>query len=100
LARKYISETYFDSEIDAARSIMNSLFFSSYNAVFKIGKRISLKNNVYYLTDRIASQQLNVVTNSINGQEFVTSDSYSIIKKPTQTRGDLELKYNVSKNRL
>lgn len=100
LAKKYISDTYFDTEIDANRSNINNTFFSSYNAVFKIGKKISLKSNVHYLNDKLKSQQLNVSTNSINGQEFTTSDNYSLIKKPTQIRGDIEAKYNVSKKSL
>lgn len=100
LAKKYISDSYIDTEIDANRSNINSSFFSSYNAVFKIGKKLSLKSNIYYLNDKLKSQQINVSTNSINGQEFSTSDNYSLIKKPKQIRGDIEAKYNISKNSL
>lgn len=99
-AKKYISDIYFDTEIDANRSNINSSFFSSYNAVFKIGKKLSLKSNIYYLNDKLKSQQINISTNSISGQEFTTSDKYSLIKKPNQIRGDMEAKYNVSKKSL
>lgn len=100
LAKKYIPDNYFNTDIDANRSNINSLLFSSYNAVLKIRKRISLKSNIYYLSDRLSSQQLNVAANTINGQEFITSDNYSITKKPRQIRGDFEVKYNVSKKSL
>lgn len=100
LAKKYIPEFYFSTEIDAKRSNLNNSFFGSYNAIFKIGKRVNIKTNLYYLNDRLKSKQLNIATNTINGQEFTTSDAYSIIKKPTQLRGDIEAKYHVSKKSL
>jgi len=100
LAKKYIPDTYFNTDIDAKRRNINNSLFGSYNAVFKIGKKLSLKGNIYYLNDRLTSQQLNTSINNINGQEFTTSDAYSIVKKPTQIRGDLEVKYNVSKKSL
>ncbi len=100
LAKKYIPDTYFDTDIDPKRSNINNSFFCSYNAVFKISKNLNIKSNLYFLTDRLTSQQLNIATNNINGQEFTTSDSYSIVKKPKQIRGDLEAKYNVSKKTL
>lgn len=100
LAVKYIPDTYFNTEIDSKRSNLNNAFFGSYNAVFKVGKKLSVKSNLYYLNDRIASQQLNVASNNINGQEFSTSDRNTITKKPTQIRGDLEAKYNISNKSL
>lgn len=100
LAVKYIPDTYFNTNIDAKRSNVNNAFFGSYNAVFKIGKRLSIKSNLYYLNDKIRAHQLNVASNNINGQEFKTSDQNTIIKKPTQMRGDLEAKYNISNKSL
>lgn len=100
LAKKYIPDTYFNTDIDAKRSNINNSFFGSYNAVFKIGKKINLKSNLYYLNDRLKSEQLNISANNINGQQFTTSDKYSIIKKPVQMRGDIEVKFNISKKSL
>ncbi len=100
LAKKYIPDTYFNTDIDAKRSNINNSLFGSYNAVFKIGKKLSVKGNIYYLNDRLISQQLNTSINNINGQQFTTSDAYSIVKKPSQIRGDVEIKYNVSKKSL
>lgn len=100
LAVKYIPDTYFNTEIDSKRSNLNNAFFGSYNAVFKVGKKLSVKSNLHYLNDRISAEQLNVASNNINGQEFNTSDQNTITKKPTQTRGDLEAKYNISNKSL
>jgi len=60
LAVKYIADTYFNTDIDAKRSNVNNTLFGSYNAVFKIGKKLSVKSNLYYLNDRITAQQLNI----------------------------------------
>jgi hypothetical protein len=100
LAKKYIPDTYFNTDIDSKRSNINNSFFSSYNAVFKIGKKINLKSNLYYLNDKLTSEQLNVSINNINGQQLITSDNYSIVKKPVQLRGDVEIKYNISTKSL
>ncbi|MFT3947478.1 MAG: hypothetical protein QM763_10970 [Agriterribacter sp.] len=100
LAKKYIPDTYFDTEIDPQRSNINNSFFGSYNATFKVGSKLSIKTNLYYLNDKISSEQSNVTSNNIYGQQFITSDKYSIKKKPTQYRGDIEAKYNISKNSL
>lgn len=100
LAKRFIPDTYFDIDIDARRSNINNAFFGSYNAVFKMGKRVSLKTNFYYLNDRVTSRQTYINKNNINGQEFTTSDIYSIRKIPTQYRGDVEMKYNTSPKSL
>jgi hypothetical protein len=100
LAKKYIPETYFNTDIDAERSNINNSLFASYNAVFKIRKKLSLKNNFYCLDDRLTSQQLNIATNIIDDQEFATSDKYLIVKRPAQIRGDLQVKYNVTQKSL
>ena len=100
LAKKFIPDTYFDTDIDPQRSNINHSFFGSYNAAFKVGEKLSLKANLYYLNDKINSEQLYIASNNINGQEFPTSDLYSIVKKPIQYRGEIEAKYNVSKKSL
>jgi len=100
LAKKTIPDTYFNSEIDPDRNNINNSFFGSYNAAFRVGKKLSLKTNLYYLKDQIYSEQFFVSSNNINGQHFTTSDQYSINKKPTQYRADIDAKYNVSKTSL
>jgi hypothetical protein len=100
LAKKYIPDTYFETDIDPERSNINNAFFGSYNAAFKVGQKLNLKTNLYYLNDNINSEQLSLVSNNINGQQFKTSDFNSIVKKAKQYRGDIEAKYNLSKKSL
>lgn len=100
LSKRYIPDMYFDIALDPKRSNINHSLFGSYNSVFKIGRRLSVKTNLYYLKDRINSIQNYVSNNFINGQEFITADKYDIIKVPTQYRGEVELKYNTSPKSL
>jgi hypothetical protein len=100
LAKKYIPDTYFDTDIDPKRSNINNSFFGSYNNVFKVGKKFSLRANLYYLNDKLTARQKNITSNIIGGQQFTTSDDYSIVKKPGQIRGDFDAKYNISKKSL
>ncbi len=100
MAQKYIPDTYFNTGIDESRNHINHSLFGSYNAAFKLNQRFNLKTNFYYLSDRINSNQSSLAANQINGQKFLTSDLYSIQKKPEQYRGDLEAKYLASENSL
>lgn len=100
LAQRYIPDTYFNIALDAQRSNINRSLFGSYNSVFKLSKRLSVKTNLYYIQDKINSVQNYVTTNLINQQEFITSDRYDITKTPNQYRADIELKYNASATSL
>ena len=100
VAKRVIPETYFDIDLDAQRYNKNNSFFSNYNSVFKIGKRLNIKTSLYYLSDKISVHQSNTANNFINGQEFLTSDIFNTRKKPFQYRGDIELKFNSSRNSL
>jgi len=100
LATKYLPETYFNTFLDARRLNLNHSFFSSYNAVFKLGPKVDVKTNLYYLTDRISALQRNENTNVVDGQRFTTTDQYETRKTPRQLRGDLELKYSLSPGSL
>lgn len=97
---KVIPETLFSNIIDNSRTNNNNLIFSNYNSLFKISKRISVKTNIYYLHDNINFQQITNFTNIINNETFITSDNNTSNKKPNLYRGDLELKFNSSKNSL
>jgi hypothetical protein len=100
LAKKIISENFFSNELDDSRANINNAWFCSYNNIFKVGNRLSIKTNLYYINDKITSEQLSENSNFINNQQFLTSDKYSIQKKPVQYRGDIEIKYNSSKKSL
>ncbi len=98
--QKVISETLFSNIIDDDRSNINNLLFTNYNNLFKINKRIAVKTNLYHLNDN-----LNFVQNSLNelkfdSVNFTTSDSFTTNKKPQLNRGDIEFKFNTSKNSL
>ena len=98
--QKVISESLFSNIIDDEKSNINSMLFSNYNSIFKINKRLSVKTNLYYLNDNINFEQISISENSFENQIFTTSDNYNTNKKPQFYRGDIELKYNTSKNSL
>jgi len=97
---KVISETLFSNGIDDDRANINNMLFSNYNSIFKINKRLSIKTNLYYINDNIKLNQLNTNENNIQNQSFITTDDFKTTKKPQFYRGDIELKYNTSKNSL
>ncbi|PWA06563.1 hypothetical protein DB895_03875 [Flavobacterium psychrotolerans] len=99
-AKKYIPEIAFSCALDESRANINNTLFSNYNTIFKIGKRISIKSNLYYVNDKISTNQLSESNNTINNESFITSDSYFIEKKPTQYRGNVDIKANTSKKSL
>jgi len=99
-AEKLIYETRFPNLLDDRRANINKQFFGNYNSIFKIQKKLSIKTNLYYLQDKITTDQLLESQYQISNQNFTTTDNTVIIKKPQQYRGDLEIKYNTSKSSL
>jgi hypothetical protein len=99
-AQKIIPETRFSNTLDNKRVNINNQYFGNYNAIFKINKRLKVKTNLYYINDKITSEQLFENSYIINNEEFTTTDNTFITKKPKQYRGDLEIKYNFSKTSL
>jgi hypothetical protein len=97
-ATKIIPESLFSSALGNERANINNQFFGNFNSIFKIGKQLSIKTNGYYIRDRIVRNELVENQFQINNQSFATSDYTSLIKKPEQYRGDLEIKYTLSKN--
>lgn len=92
IAPRYLSEPTINNIIDDKRNNINNNFWSSYNALHKLGNKGSIKTNLYYLRDEIKSEQQYQDNNIINGQSFITSEEYFINKKPIQYRGDVEIK--------
>ena len=72
----------------------------TFNSIFKLSKRINLKTNIFYLKDKIESNRFIENRYQFNDSTFSTSDEVTISKKPILFRGDLELKWNTSKNSL
>ena len=100
LTHKVISESLFSSIIDDERSNINNMFFSNYNSIFKLNKRLSVKTNLYYLNDNINFNQIATNENNFNNETILTIDNFTTNKKPQFFRGDIEVKYNSSKNSL
>lgn len=99
-AKKLIPESIFTSSLDDSRANINNAIFGNYNSIFKIGKKASLKLNLYYTQDKILQTQF-FQNNILTGDgTFSTSDLYQTQKKPFLYRGDIELKINTSKNSL
>jgi len=98
-SKKIIPETSFSDEL-GNRTNINNQYFGNYNFIFKIGKRISIKSNLYYLNDKISTKEM------FNNQYFIEEDTFSTVdnkevyKKPIQYRGDFNIKINTSKTSL
>ncbi|MEO6547464.1 MAG: hypothetical protein ABIN94_05670 [Ferruginibacter sp.] len=99
-AKKVLPETIYSSPLDEKRANINNSLFGNYNHLFKIAERLSIKTNLFYIHDKLSSQQFFANNNLINGRQILTSDQYNIEKRPAQYRGDVEIKYNASKNAL
>ena len=99
-AKKIIPETRFSNLLDDKRTNLNNQFFGNYNAIFKLNSKLSVKVNLYYLKDRITTNQLFENQFDINNENFITSDNTFITKNPQQYRGDIEIKYGTSKTSL
>lgn len=99
-AEKIIPETRFSNLLEDRRANINNQFFGNYNAIFKLNPKLSIKTNLYYLQDRITTNQFFQNDFKINNDVFTTTDNTFIIKKPQQYRGDLEIKYNTTKTSL
>lgn len=99
-AKKIVPETRFSNLLEDRRANINNQFFGNYNAIFKLNPKLSIKTNLYYLHDKITTNQLFQNQFEINNENFTTTDNTFITKKPQQYRGDIEIKYNTSKTSL
>ncbi len=99
-AKKLIGEYYVDFDLEEDRTNNNNSIFGSYNAVFKLHPKLTSKINLYYLKDRLLSQQSEFTRIKINGEEILTSDISRIKKFPEQYRSDIELKWSTSTTSL
>lgn len=100
LAPKYLNENIFNSQLDDQRQNINNNLWTSYNALHKINKKLSIKTNFYYLDDNILAEQFFEDNNTINGQTLITSDEVSFNKKPKQIASELEIKFKNSTSSL
>lgn len=97
---KIISESNTLNILGKNRSNINNQIFTSYSSIFNFGEKLKAKVNLYYINDKINNIQYSENRYKINNESFNTSDNNVVDKKPTQYRGDIELKHNISKNSL
>ncbi len=95
-AEKIIPEISVLKIVDQNLSNINHQLFNNYNSIFNFGKKITTKVNLYYLNDKINSDQNSQNHYTINGEEFSTFDNIQTSKKPLYYRGDILLKYKIS----
>ncbi len=81
-------------------SNINSQVFGNFNGIFDITDKLNTKINLYYLSDKIDSNQFIASSFIANDEEFRTFDNSFNQKKPKQYRGDIELKFDISKSSL
>ncbi|MCL5244424.1 hypothetical protein M4I21_01300 [Cellulophaga sp. 20_2_10] len=81
-------------------SNQNSQLFTNFNSIYTVTNKLKAKVNLYYLSDKINSNQFSESTIITGDEQFAIFDDNYINKKPLQYRGDLELKYNTSKTSL
>jgi hypothetical protein len=98
--KKIIPETQFSNVLGNTRANVNNQLFGNYSSIFKIGKKWSVKTNLYYLQDKILANNFFENQYQINDQNFSTTDNTLITKRPEQYRADVELKYTMSKTSL
>jgi hypothetical protein len=79
---------------------INNQFFGNLNSIYNLSDKVKAKVNLFYLSDRIRSNQLSESNFSIDNDNFSTFDNNFVKKRPIQYRGDLELKFNTSKTTL
>lgn len=99
-AEKIISETGILKIADQNLSNINQQFFSNYNSIFNFGKKTSAKVNLYYLNDKINTNQNSANYYTINNDNFSTFDNSQISKRPVYYRGDILLKHKISDRSL
>ena len=81
-------------------SNQNSQLFTNFNSIYKLNDKLKAKVNLYYLSDKINSNQFSESSIITGDEQFAIFDDNYINKKPLKYRGDLELKYNTSKTSL
>ena len=95
---KIIPEFNFLNTLDNKRTVLNNTTFGNYNISYKKSLNTNYKSNLYFVKDAISSITLNETNNTINNQNFTTSDNTVSNKKPTLLRADFEIKHFTSES--
>ncbi len=100
LVKKVITEYSSPNVTENNLSNINNEFFNNLNSIFNLSDKIKAKVNLYFIKDRININQFSKSNISIDNNDFTIFDDNLILKKPSQYRGDIELKYNTSQSSL
>ena len=95
--KKIIYERNFANQLKDERVNINNSLLLNYNQIFKLSKRISLRTNGYKTKDEIKADQFFRSNNTINQDQFITSDYFFTNKKPSLTKLDSKLTFNINK---
>jgi hypothetical protein len=99
-AEKFIAEPAFSFFSDESRANFNSQFFGNYNGLFRIAKKITLKANLFYISDNIKNSQTFQNEYYFNSDTILNRDLTQSEKSPYTYKGDLSLRYNLSSKSL
>lgn len=89
---KIIPEFSFLNMLDNKRTVLNNSIFANYNISLKKSPNTSYKSNLYFVRDAISSLNFSETNNTVDDQNFTTSDSNNAIKKPLLLRADFNIK--------
>lgn len=98
--KKIIPENIFVSYLNDSRINNNNQYFANYNSIFKIGPKVSIKTNLFYINDKINTTHKDIITNYINNTTSTTIDYFETVKKPTLYKSDIEMKITTSSKSL
>ena len=97
---KILSEPSISSTLPENRTKFNNTFFSNYNIIYKLSKKISIKNNLIYLYDNSNAFENYQNIFFTNNSSFETKQENFFNKKANCFKADLKLTYNINKKSL
>lgn len=98
---KNISESNFFNQLPAKRTNFNESIFASFNSMFKISRRIKVKSNLNYFSDKFDFSELietNYFENNQLNQQFIQENNY--YRNPKILKIYNQLTFNVNKHSL
>ena len=97
LAKKNISLYNGNQLLSPKRTAYNDYFNFNNNLIFNLSKRVKVKNNIYFFTDRFTFKDFSD-TNFKNN--VAISNTNNFVNKPNYFRTDLKLIFNISNKSL
>lgn len=98
IAKQNINQGNFYSELDPKFHRINNTFFSSFNTLFKLSKKITLKSNIDYYNDKLSRINVDDVKFSSDIKKFDYIQTENIIKSPRMISGGFQVINKTSDN--